>query len=148
MGTRNPRIFIKIENLIISVVPDGPGAQLVEFSELRSDSTSIKGEIKFPIETDIPNSEAFDRILDRSGTSCRFCHSPEVQDSSITVGQAFLSKAFRPRDGTYVSPETLEQIWKLCDPEDEPHRCEILDGLFGQAQVRPFDFPSQMPTFF
>lgn len=147
-STSNPRIFVMMDALVISVVPKGVGSKVVEFSQFVDSSNTIKGEIEFPVQQNMARSAPFDRIRFGSGTVCVFCHSGESRYTAITYADAFQSKAFRPRPDTVVPLSGLKNEFSNCSPALEPERCQILRGLFGQGQVIESHFPSALPTFF
>jgi hypothetical protein len=147
-NTRSPRIFVLVGNLTISVVPEGDGSEVIEFSVLTSTATTLKGELALPVTAPLAKSAAYDRIrFGDSGTTCQFCHSNEVRDPNITWANAFRSDAFLPRAATKVDLEFLRNEWATCDAVAEPKRCETLKGLFGYGEVDAKDFPADYKTF-
>jgi hypothetical protein len=148
VGNRSPRIFILNDKLTISVVPEGSGQDLVEFSFLASNQQSIKAEIQFPVVQSLSARAPYDRILLGAGTSCGICHGPEVGTSLVPFATAFVSKAFRPASSTLVNLTSFRAELHICNPAIEPERCAMLKALFGQGQVQSSSFPSDMPTPF
>lgn len=142
----NPRIFILRGNLFMSVVPKGVAKDLVEFSELDSTTTSIKGELHFPITTTLTERAPFDGIIDMSagsyGTTCRFCHSNEVLG---TKGYEYSSRAIKPSIFAKVPFADVQGFYLNCNKLTEPDRCEILRAIFGHGTVRHKEFPATMP---
>ncbi len=135
----NPRIFIIRNNLYISVTPNGIAKTLVEFSHLETTTTSAKGELEFPITSPIATSLPFDRIQFGGGTTCRFCHTGEIQGSTV-------SQAIRPNPFARVSAAALQQQHRTCDPIANRYRCDIFQSIFGYGPVRSIEFPASMPT--
>jgi hypothetical protein len=149
LSSKSPRVFLKVNRLWISVVVDGPGSYLIEFSHLEPDDLrSIKGEVATPINEALVPSAPYDRVRYGSGTGCGLCHYGEEQSSSVSFAQAFTSAAFRPRSDTRVSLDTLALERQACDWKLEQHRCEMLSALFDGGPVVEEPFPSSMPTFF
>jgi hypothetical protein len=62
VGSRSPRIFLITSKLIMSIVPDGKGSQLVEFGQFVDERRTLKGEIHFPVVSDVLPAEPFERI--------------------------------------------------------------------------------------
>ncbi|MEM9191080.1 MAG: hypothetical protein AAGF12_18000 [Myxococcota bacterium] len=148
-GARSPRIFIFSQALILSIVPDGPGAELLEFGELVGrNNRSIKGEIKFPVEAPLPESAPYDTVLFNGGpvTSCAFCHADEQPVEGIDG--AFESLAMRPTRRSIVPVERILDEAAECDPEEEPERCAYLEAIVGHGPIEHQPFPSALPTFF
>ena len=147
-GARSPRVFVFFEPLILSIVPDGDAAHLLEMSVVEEDLRSLKGEIPFPIVGELPEDEAFTHVLYREGaTTCGFCHAAERPSAELGA-PAFVSGVLRPPERERVPLEALRGEHDACDPDAEPDRCAILDGLFGWGEVRDGEFPSHWPTFF
>ncbi|MEO8900996.1 MAG: hypothetical protein ABI488_04990 [Polyangiaceae bacterium] len=148
LSTRSPRVFIKLNNLRISIVIDGDSSDLLEFSYLVDDLHSIKGEVKTPIEQALAPSAPYDRVQSGEGTTCGLCHYGEERVLDITFAAAFASIPFRPRPETYVSLDSIAVDARGCDWVAEPHRCELLSALFDNGTVTEEAFPPTMPTFY
>jgi hypothetical protein len=147
-GTRSPRIFVYLETLVMTVVPEGRGAHLLEFGEQRPDMRSVKAELRFPIEENVSSSLPYEQALfDEEVTGCAFCHADEQPDPSITAAPAFVSRALRPFERQRVPLSGLEEEHATCDAAIEPERCALLDALFGGGDVADWDFPVEMATF-
>lgn len=147
VGNRSPRIFIMIDKLFISVVPEGLGRDYVEFSYLTAPDLSIKAEIEFPVTETISAQAPYDRVLYAGGTSCGFCHKAERRSTLVNFATAFESKALQPPVGSKVDLEQLRREVPLCDPLVEPVRCAILSALFNNGTLRSTSFPSTLPYF-
>src|SRR5688572_8672144 len=63
VGKRSPRMFLFAEPLIMTITPEGRGSHLLEFGERRSETTSLKGEIVFPVEAELEPSAPYERVL-------------------------------------------------------------------------------------
>lgn len=147
-GTRSPRIFVYLESLVMTVVPEGRGAHLLELGEQRPDLRSLKAELRFPIEENISSSLPYeDALYTQEVTGCAFCHADEQRDLNVTVAPAFVSVALRPFEERRVSLSSLQDEHAICDPAIEPERCALLDALFGGGDVADWDFPAEMATF-
>ncbi|MEQ1567419.1 MAG: hypothetical protein ABMA64_17385 [Myxococcota bacterium] len=149
---RSPRVFLMLPGLTLSVVPEGPGAPLLEFGEpLSTDpdgpgAHTVKGELLFPIFDGIGAEDPFDRVSagapDRS--VCGTCHYDEV---SVGDGR-YASAPYRPVDETIVSVATLAGERDACDPALEPDRCAMLAALFDHGEVVREPFPEGYGTIY
>jgi len=150
MRPEDARYFIFFLPLIISVTSDGPGAELVELSEVQpGNQLSLKGELRFPIEQPVPVSLPFSRIANGNGTTCaHFCHQHEARDVRIKYADAFLSKAIRPSSFHEVTFAFLEGVRKDCRSPRESVRCGLLDAIFGNGRAVRTEFPEGMPVGF
>lgn len=143
-GPESPRIFIINNRLTMSVVPAGIGRLLLEASEVVGPSVSVKGEIEFPVTTNISPDSVYTRIKDPSvsGTSCRFCHMSESPYFTITTGPAFVSRLIPPDPFKRVmQPSLLGQAWR-CNPEKELYRCLMLRAIYIDGQATDVEFPT------
>jgi hypothetical protein len=145
-GQRSPRIFLFSGPLVMSIVPEGEGSDLVEMGQLIDEQRSLKGEVGFPVTAALPERDPFARIRSGDGTTCRFCHPGEVLADSTDGVEAFLSGALRPTFSARVELETLRRERAICDPAAEPERCAILTALFDHGDVLAADFPATVPT--
>lgn len=147
-GRRSPRLFLFVDPLILSVVPDGTGSNLLEFGELRSETRSLKAEIEFPVLGELRSEEPFERVVfNERGTSCSFCHQQE-EPAGVTGADGFVSQALRPRSEDRVPLTELRAEFVACDAALEPERCALLKSLFAERDVVERDFPATMSTFF
>jgi hypothetical protein len=150
VGARSPRVFLFYEPLILSIVPEGRGRNLVEFGEQVSETRTLKGEIAFPVDAPLDASAPFERILfedDDSLTGCAFCHADE--DPSERVEGGFESQALQPLSETLVAVDTLVEEEAACDPgeEEDPSRCAYLTAVTAHGAIEHHPFPEDMDTF-
>ena len=143
VGPGNPRMFIFSKQLILTIAPAGFGGDLLEMGQLTSNAESIKGELKFPIYSQIPTHLPFSRIDEGGSTTCVFCHQPEYRASGYT--NAFVSRAIRASSFSRVSLNDLKLQALACDALAEPYRCGILRSVFDHGEVVDQDFPAGMP---
>jgi hypothetical protein len=148
-GRRSPRMFIFSGALTLTIVPDGRGSRLLEFGEARSDTTSLKGEIEFPVSSELGDEAPFERLMfmDNS-TTCSACHAGEEPAEDITFTRAFVSQALRPAPGERVSLSELLTESGACDLDAEPERCAMLNAVLGDGDVVDGEFPATTPTFY
>jgi hypothetical protein len=151
----SPRIFLRLGQLVLSVVPEGPGSQLIEFSYLlEGDARSIKAELGLPLAEAVPAQAPYEHVLPtdpaglaRGGTVCGGCHAREERFHAIDFATAFSSVALRPNPAHRVPLETLAQAQKSCDARAQPERCAMLSALFGHGPVLQAEFPNTMVIF-
>lgn len=147
-GTRSPRIFLFRDPTVLSIVPEGDGAALLEFGEQRPEFRSLKAEITFPVSARLERSAPFDHLLATPQlTTCGGCHAAESQETEILGVPTFVSQALRPRPQEQVSLASLNYELEICDRVLEPRRCAMLDALLGWGPVNERSFPVAMPTF-
>jgi hypothetical protein len=148
VGRRSPRIFLFLDPLIATVVPEGTGRGLLELGERISDTLSIKGELAFPVTAALAPSAPFDHALfDATITTCAFCHADETPADVVGVADAFQSQAFQPDPSTAVGLDELAAEGAACDPAAEPYRCAMLAALFDRDGVTAGQFPPTYATF-
>jgi hypothetical protein len=147
-GRRSPRIFLFSGPLILSVVPEGPGAAVVEFSQLDDSGRSIKGELDFPIQAEVPPEAPYTKVMFRPDlTNCAFCHADERPAHRVGNAWAYSSQALRPESSSLVPIEELRTEASTCDAAVEPERCRLLQELFEHGTPRAHAFPPTLPTF-
>ena len=145
-GADNPRIFIFSGDLIMSVVPEGEGAPLLEFGERIATARTIKAELVFPLEDEVPLSAAFDRVRYADGTGCGLCHRGEEPTDLIPDVDAFVSNEYQPTYDALVELDDLVAEYEACN-EASP-RCEFFHALFDHGPVRHRPFEEEIPTIF
>jgi hypothetical protein len=148
-GERSPRIFVwTSDSLVMTIVLDGPGRNLVEFGQFVSPRRSIKAEIEFPLTHSISPTEPYDRVRnDRHPeiTSCLVCHDDERDEPSIPHARSSL--AVRPHPNTLVDIGSLATEREQCNWDEEPQRCVYLDALLGRGKVEYRAFDASLSLF-
>lgn len=148
-GDNNPRIFIKLNNLILSVVPAGKGAHLMEFSVTTGINRSLKAELEFPINENLTISDPFIKINTGAKSSCSGCHINELADNSIPGNIAFSSLSLKPEPSKNISLNKLQSEFNLCNSKkDTSYRCQIIISLMANRPIEGFNFPDSMQTYF
>jgi hypothetical protein len=151
-GVRSPRTFLFFDPLIMSVVPSGKGAHLLELGEQRSDTDSLKAELEFPITLPLTATTPFDRLRfsdDASPTTCGFCHASEEAVEGVAHPFARTSRALRPIPTLRVSVASMVAETAKCDTAAEPERCAMLRVLYDPAHpATEHEFPAGYKTFF
>jgi len=148
VGSRSPRIFIMIDKLFISVVPEGLGRDFVEFSYLTGSDMSIKAEVEFPVVQPVSAKDPYDSVLYGNGTSCSFCHKGERRSSLVDFATAYESRALQPAEDTLVDLEMFRKELPICNFQKEPERCEMIKALLTHGEVRSRRFPASIPYNF
>lgn len=141
-GPDDPRLFIFRGDLVLSVVAAGGAQDLLEMSYRRSATRSVKGELLFPIEGDLPLSAPYDRVAyaDGHGSKCWPCHGEETVDPLVTHALAFESLIVPAQQTTLVDLEAVRAAHEACDPAEDAERCAMLDALFDHGEVRHLSF--------
>jgi hypothetical protein len=141
MSPRSPRIFIFKGNLIISIVPEGPSSDMIEFSVVRGIGRSLKAELEFPVRSQLPLSAPYDRVKTMDGGSrCAGCHTGEFRDNTITFAEAYVSSLVQPFYFSEVSLATLRNEYLTCRPDMELKRCAILSSIFAHGETLYYNF--------
>lgn len=149
-GAKSPRIFLFFDPLILSVVPAGPGAELVEFGEQRSPTSSLKAELLFPINERLDAEAPYRRLsFAASTTACGVCHQGEKAAADVGLPLAVISPALRPLPNQHVPLTNLLAEHETCDPAQDAARCELLSALLRPRPApRERAFPATFKTFF
>lgn len=146
---KSPRVFLRLNKLLLSVVVDGESSGLIEFSDLiDDDARSIKGELALPLLSPVSNAAPYERVHYNEGTVCGICHGPEERVESIGYAQAYASVAFRPNTAYRVSLPSLLHERDVCNALTEANRCEMLGALFDYGPVSEAQFSETMTLFF
>jgi hypothetical protein len=146
VGSRSPRIFLFMEGIIHSIVPEGSARNLLEMGEATSPGSSIKAELEFPITENITLATAFERLPMADITTCAVCHNGHVP--VLGIEGAFESEVLRPADRELVPLTELEGEARSCDAALEPERCAMLGALFQHGEVIGTEFPRSIRTIF
>lgn len=148
-GPQDPRIFIFVGDLVLSVVPAGPGQHLLEFGEQRGPTTSLKGELALPLDAPITASAPFAHLrYDAQTTTCGICHRAERPAEDAAHPDAYVSRSLRPLDAERVDLALLLEERATCDAQAEPTRCAILAALLDHGPVEARRAPAAWDTIF
>jgi hypothetical protein len=147
-GRGAPRIFFMLPKLVISAVPAGDGSKLLELGEWTGTTRTLKGEIGLPVTAPLAADAPFTRVLQPpNGTRCGNCHRQE--EAHPTIPNAFISIAFQPEPGTFVTVDELEELHTLCTQADDPgSRCAMIHALFDFGEITQGSFSPIVETFF
>lgn len=138
----NPRIFIVLNKLVLSVATAGPGRSLLEFGELISGNESFKGELAFPVEGTVTINQIMNQMAQTTNSStCATCHGAERKVQHGNLGPLWASTVVRPNTAQQVLYPYLRAQASACNPEISPHRCDILKAIYTKGQAVDVDFP-------
>jgi hypothetical protein len=142
LGMDNPRIFIINGNLVLSVVPKGPGRFLLEMGQKVSSTGSIKGELQFPVATELTHDSPYSRILENgNGTSCRTCHTNEGRAVGTPSAYSYQSTLIPPSEQSRVDKIYLKSAAQFCNSSTDAYRCQMLRAIFIDGQAQDVAFP-------
>jgi hypothetical protein len=145
-GKSSPRIFFLLPKLVIGAVPEGDGGKLLELGEWVTATRTLKGEVALPVTAPLAEYAPFERVLRSNGTICAVCHREEQSYPSIP--SAFVSAAFKPEPGSFVTLAELEQLHDTCTREDDPSaRCAMFHAVFDFGAVTEGAFAREVETF-
>lgn len=146
VGRPSPRIFLLDPALVISVVPSGDGARLVEFAQWMTPTRTLKGEVELPLTAPLTADAPYTRVHSTFGvTSCGLCHRNEAPHPTIDGG--FVSDAFRPEPNTLVPLTELSAMHAACTEDDVTERCTLFHALFDFGVVRQGAFSNAVDLF-
>lgn len=154
-GKGNPRVFIFLDQLMLSVVPQEayalnstePELNLLEMSFNTEGIQSIKAEIAFPVASSLSYGDAYTRLIsDALDVSiCGICHAAEEQVGSFDGVPVYRSQMLRPYYDFEVSIGLLKNEAFYCDATKEPHRCAMLRALVGDGDIYWREFAPDIP---
>ncbi len=133
-GENNPRIMVQSGALVLTVVPRGKGAGVVEFG-VRRGNQSLKAEVVFPVTEELTPGAPYARVQGQGGTVCRTCHFNERRADHIDFAEAYWSDLIAPALENQVDRAYLDWVIQQCDPAVERERCAIFDAIFGHGDA-------------
>lgn len=143
----SPRVFAVFPKLILSVVPEGPSAKLLELAEYVTETRSVKGELVFPLPSPVTRKDAFEHLaFQPTASRCGLCHRDETRVGT-EVG-AYVSEALRHEPNTDVPLATLQALLAACAQTPDTPRCLTFAGLVGAGPVLQGTFPTTFQRFF
>lgn len=141
-----PRLFLFTDTLVLSVVADGPGRELLELGELVGGGRSLKAELKFPVEGAVSREDVYTHLeFSPSSTSCGLCHTAEQPHPAHRLART--SVALRAPARTVLSFEATRRLAQTCDERETRDRCLRWMSVFGFGELRPAGFPADFGDF-
>lgn len=135
----SPRMFVMLDGLTASFVPEGDGAKVLEFGQWSSTTRSIKGEIALPVTEELPLDAAYAHVA-----TCRLCHSGEREERP----GVFSSVAFKPQRRDDVSVSAMRARHEACvEAGEDVGACAMFHALFDFGEVQQAAFDDSLPTF-
>jgi hypothetical protein len=140
----DPRIFVIVGSLALSVVPTGPQVNDLEIGDMSNGKMS-PASISFPITSPVAPADPYQAVLDATGTHtvCAKCHKKngaEVQISQVSGTPVFAEGQRLPLEPFNVPVTTLISLAQDCDPSSNPERCDIFDALIQPGMPSQYDF--------
>ena len=127
----SPRVFLFTDGLVMSVVPEGEGAHLLELGEWTDPGLrSVKAELVYPLADGPP--DPYTHLIAGDGSTCGACHNLEEAQG---VPGMFASDSLEPTIGSRVPLDDVQAEADACDEEAEPERCGILRAVMGRGDV-------------
>lgn len=145
-GPSSPRIFFLLPKLVVSAVPSSDGSKVLELGEWMTTTRTLKGEVALPVTSPLTADAPFRRVLDRNGrTTCANCHRDEAIHPSIP--DAYVSVAYKPALGTFVTFNELQKLHDACTHEDDQsERCAMFHAIFDFGEVHAGAFAAEVET--
>lgn len=147
-SAKSPRIFVLEPGVVLSVVPEGAGAALLELGEWVSSTRTRKGELDLPVTTALEAHAPFSHVDTGAGAStCATCHRAETVHGGGDAG--YDSVAFRPNPGQEVKVTALQAEHEACVAAgDASARCDLFHALFDLGTARQGAFAQVVELFF
>lgn len=144
---KNPRIFLIGPAMVLSVVPAGAGAKVIETGEWVSGTETTKGEVEVPVAAMLAPDALYRRVAQSNGSSmCSLCHRHEAPHP--TLAGAYVSAAYRPNPGEELSLSAVAALHDGCVASaEDSERCELLHALFDFGAVRQTAFRREVALF-
>lgn len=143
----SPRLFLMLDGVVVSLVPEGDGSKLLEFGEWVTPTRTLKGEVAFPVTEPLAADAPYKHVLfSQPATTCALCHRAE--EPHATIAGAYVSAAYKPQKGTTVPVAELQASHDTCVAEgDEAGRCAMFHALFDFGTVKDGAFAKEVETF-
>ena len=142
IDANNPRIFIVNGPLILSIVPIGPNANIVEVGELTDTGAMVSSQLDFPVVSQLTPSDLYEKVLrpDGGGTICAQCHGAEVHATKVSDPHAFETGLFSPVPQLDERVDGLAPQAAACDAKTQGQRCDVFNALTSPTLPAQFDF--------
>lgn len=155
----DPRIFIAIGHLVLSVVPTGPNANTLEIGDMSNGQMS-PAQLSFPVSSPISAAAPYQAVLGTTGgggggggfggggfgataTVCGKCHQKtgaEVELTQVSGTPVYGMGPILPFPQFNVPVTTLISLAQSCTPSSDPERCDIFNALTTPTAPTQYDF--------
>ena len=141
-GPEDPRIFVKVKNIILGIVPDGVAKNTLEVGEVLTGDQAIRAEFVFPVTIETLSARAgLDHIKFGGGTTCGLCHKDEKAADTLAGSTTYQSNVLRFAAIERVPVELLRQQANACrSRSDSTDRCLVYKALFEGGAVTSTEF--------
>lgn len=146
LNRESPRLFLLLDGVVATVVPEGDGAAVLEFGQWTTATRTIKAEVALPVLDALPADAAHRHVLNSrgTGTTCGLCHTSEREERP----GVFSSTAYRPQRRDEVAVSALVTLHERCVRDgDEAGACAMLHALFDFGAVAQAAFDPALETF-
>jgi hypothetical protein len=144
VGEQSPRMFVRFAESTLTIVPEGPGAPLLEVGEVEPSGLTVKAEIAFPVEEPLDPADPYARVaLAEGGTTCAVCHEGEV---AVDEG-VYASSWLQPVPRSLVPLDDVAAEAEACGAAND-ERCALLKAVFDHGEVVHTPFPPELPTIY
>lgn len=131
----DPRVFVMLPELVLTVVARGPTSSAVELGEWVSPTRTLKGELQLadgpPLDAQAPFSHI---VFGDHATVCGQCHRHE-EPAEEGVAR-FVSDALRPDPASLLRLSALSALHAECVRSADPStRCKLYHALFDFGEV-------------
>jgi hypothetical protein len=141
-----PRLFLLLEGLVVTVLPDGDDSHLLELGQWVDGLRTVKGELELPASAPFAADAPYTRIMYQPGmTKCALCHRGEA--ASTTVSGGWASDAYQPTNAALTPLSALAAAHDGCTSADTSPRCTFLHALFDFGEVRTGAFDTAVAHF-
>lgn len=141
-GEANPRVFLKVGSLILSVVPDGIAKNTLEIGAIKTASQATHAEFTFPIsDAQIRANLGLDEIRNGRGTTCGFCHRNEKVETAENLNGAFRADILRFALSERRPVSAVKQLADACAAaNDQSDRCLLIRALMNGSTPVEMEF--------
>jgi hypothetical protein len=150
VDANDPRIFIVIGNLVLSVVPTGPNVNNLEIGDM-SNGRMSPAHITFPLTGALAPADPYKAVLDpnaggasQTATACAKCHGKtgaEVEISQVAGTPVYAMGQIPPFPQLNVPATTIISLAQSCSRSSNPERCDVLTALTTPTTPTQYTFP-------
>jgi hypothetical protein len=143
-GADDPRIFVMLPELVLSVVARGAMSSAIELGEWVTPTRTLKGELKLVDPAPLDEDSPFHHIVfGDNQTLCAQCHrNEEPADRGVA---RFVSDALRPDPASLLRFSELAALHAACVRDEDPApRCALYHALFDFGDVSAASFSPEL----